>query len=51
MSSLVGNVMTRNVVSAREHAQFKDIVMVMCERGFSACPVLDVTRNVSYPQN
>jgi CBS-domain-containing membrane protein len=41
MSSLVGEVMTRNVVSVREHAQFKDIVLVMRERGFSACPVLD----------
>jgi len=41
MSSLVGDVMARNVVSVREHAQYKEIVLVMRERGFSACPVLD----------
>lgn len=41
MSSLVGDVMTRNVVSVREHAQYKEIVLIMRERGFSACPVLD----------
>jgi CBS domain-containing protein len=41
MSSLVGDVMTRNVVSVRERAQFKDIILVMRERGFSAFPVLD----------
>lgn len=41
MSSLVGDVMTRNVVAVREHAQFKEIILVMRERGFSACPVLD----------
>jgi CBS-domain-containing membrane protein len=42
MSSLVGDVMTRNVVSVREHAPYKEIILVMRERGFSACPVLDV---------
>lgn len=41
MSSLVGKVMTRNVVSVRERAQYKDIILIMRERGFSACPVLD----------
>lgn len=40
MSSVVGDVMTRNVVSVREHAQYKDIILIMRERGFSACPVL-----------
>jgi len=28
MSSLVGDVMTRNVVSVREHAQFTKIILV-----------------------
>jgi CBS domain-containing protein len=41
MSSLVSDVMTRNVISVREHAQYKEIILVMLERGFSACPVLD----------
>jgi CBS-domain-containing membrane protein len=41
MSSVVGDVMTRNVVSVRERAQYKDIILVMRERGFSACPVLN----------
>lgn len=41
MSSLVSDVMTRNVVSVRERAQYKEIILVMRERGFSACPVLD----------
>lgn len=46
MSSLVSDVMTRNVVSLREKAQFKDIILVMRERGFSACPVLDADDTV-----
>jgi len=41
MTSLVSDVMTRNVVSLRTHAQFKDIVHVMRKRRFSAFPVLD----------
>jgi len=41
MSSLVSDVMTRNVVSVRERAQYKDIILIMRERGFSACPVLN----------
>ncbi|HUA40913.1 MAG TPA: CBS domain-containing protein [Streptosporangiaceae bacterium] len=41
MSSVVADVMTPNVVSVREHAQYKDIILIMRERGFSACPVLD----------
>lgn len=41
MTSQVGHVMTRNVVSLRKHAQFKEIVQVMRERRFSAFPVLD----------
>ena len=41
MTSRVGDVMTRNVVSLRKHAQFKDILHVMRERKFSAFPVLD----------
>jgi CBS-domain-containing membrane protein len=41
MSSLVSDVMTRNVVSVTERAQYKEILLVMRERGFSACPVLD----------
>ena len=43
MSSLVGDVMTRNVVSVRERAQYTDIVLIMCKCGFSACPVLDAS--------
>jgi CBS domain-containing protein len=46
MASHVGEVMTRNVVSVREHAQFKDIVQVMRERHFSAFPVLDTQDKV-----
>jgi CBS domain-containing protein len=46
MSSLVDDVMTRNVISVREKAQFKDIILVMRERGFSACPVLDADDRV-----
>ena len=41
MTSHVGEVMTRNVVSVRTYAQFKDIVQVMRNRRFSAFPVLD----------
>jgi predicted transcriptional regulator len=41
MSSSVSDVMTRSVISVREQAQYKDIILVMRERGFSACPVLD----------
>src|SRR5260370_39056542 len=41
MSSHVGEVMTRNVVSVRKHAQFKDIIQVMRNRHFSAFPVVD----------
>lgn len=41
MSSVVSDVMTRNVVSVREQAQYKEILLVMREHGFSACPVLD----------
>jgi CBS-domain-containing membrane protein len=41
MPSVVSDVMTRNVVSVREQAQFKDIILIMRERGFSACPVLN----------
>jgi CBS domain-containing protein len=41
MTSHVGEVMTRNVVSVRKHAQFKEIVRVMRQRQFSAFPVLD----------
>ncbi len=41
MTSRVGDVMTRNVISLRKQAQFKDILQVMRERKFSAFPVLD----------
>jgi len=41
MSSFVRDVMTRNVVSVRESAEYKDIVCVMRRRGVSAFPVLD----------
>lgn len=41
MTSLVADVMTRNVVSVREYAEFKEILHVMRERQFSAFPVLD----------
>jgi CBS domain-containing protein len=46
MTSHVGEVMTRNVVSVRKHAQFKDIIQVMRNRHFSAFPVLDADDNV-----
>lgn len=60
MSSLVGDVMARNVISVREQAQYEDIVVVMRERGFSAmthpaisirpdAPVAEAAR-LSYPQ-
>jgi predicted transcriptional regulator len=41
MGCSVADVMTRNVVSVRKNAQFKDIVQVMRARGFSAFPMLD----------
>ncbi len=41
MTTRVEDVMTRNVVSLRKHAQFKEIVHVMRSRKFSAFPVLD----------
>jgi CBS domain-containing protein len=46
MSSVVGDVMTRNVVSVREQAQYKEIILVMRERAFSACPVLNADDTV-----
>ncbi len=46
MTSPVGDVMTRNVVSLRTHAQFKDIAEIMREREFSALPVLDASDKV-----
>jgi predicted transcriptional regulator len=36
MATLVADVMTGNVVLLREDAQYKDIVLVMRERKFSA---------------
>ncbi len=41
MTTRVEDVMTRNVVSLRKHAQYKEIVQVMRSRKFSAFPVLD----------
>jgi CBS-domain-containing membrane protein len=41
VSARVADVMTRNVVSVRKHAQYKEIVHVMRSRKFSAFPVLD----------
>ncbi|HTX84814.1 MAG TPA: CBS domain-containing protein [Streptosporangiaceae bacterium] len=41
MTTRVEDVMTRNVVSLRRHAQYKEIVQVMRSRKFSAFPVLD----------
>lgn len=41
MTRAVSDVMTRSVVSLREHAEFKEIVQVMRARRFSAYPVLD----------
>jgi CBS domain-containing protein len=46
MSSHVRDVMTRNVVSVRESAEYKDIVQVMQRRGVSAFPVLDARDNL-----
>jgi CBS domain-containing protein len=46
MTALVSDVMTRNVVSVRKYAQFKEIVQVMRQRRLSAFPVLDVTDKV-----
>ena len=42
----VQDVMTRNVISLREHAEFKEILLVLRERGFSAFPVLDADDHV-----
>jgi CBS domain-containing protein len=41
MTTRVQDVMTRNVVSLRTHAQYKEIVKVMLSRKFSAFPVID----------
>lgn len=41
MTTTVGDVMTRNVVAVRGHAEFKEIVMIMRRRHLSAVPVLD----------
>lgn len=41
MTMTVADVMTRNVVAVRGHAEFKEILMVMRRRHFSALPVLD----------
>lgn len=41
MTVTVADVMTRNVVAVRRHAEFKEILMVMRRRRFSAFPVLD----------
>ncbi|HVB41706.1 MAG TPA: CBS domain-containing protein [Streptosporangiaceae bacterium] len=41
MPSIVGDVMTYNVVAVRQDAEFKEIVMVMHRRRVSAFPVLD----------
>jgi len=41
MTTVVSDVMTRNVVSVRKHAQFKEIALVMRARQLSAFPVLD----------
>ena len=41
MTTRVEDVMTRNVVSLRKYAQYKEIVQVMRSRKFSAFPVLD----------
>ena len=46
MTSLVRDVMTRNVISLRRHAEFKDIVQVLRARAFSAFPVLDDSHKV-----
>jgi CBS-domain-containing membrane protein len=41
MTMTVADVMTRNVVAVRRHAEFKEVLMVMRRRHFSAFPVLD----------
>lgn len=41
MTMIVADVMTRNVVAVRGHAEFKEILMVMRRCHFSAFPVLD----------
>ena len=46
MPSLVRDVMTPDVVSVRENAEYKDMVRVMRHCGVSAFPVLDSRDNV-----
>lgn len=46
MTTPVSDVMTRNVVSLRTHAEFKEIVQVMRARRFSAYPVIDDSDHV-----
>jgi CBS-domain-containing membrane protein len=41
MTITVADVMTRNVVAVRRHAEFKEILMAMRGRHFSAFPVID----------
>jgi CBS domain-containing protein len=41
MSSAVKDVMTTGVVAVRETASYKDIIIAMCQRRVSACPVLN----------
>ena len=41
MTSHVSDVMTRNVIALRRHAEFKEILQVLRARQFSAFPVLD----------
>ncbi len=41
MTSHVSDVMTRNVIALRRHAEYKDILQVLRARQFSAFPVLD----------
>lgn len=46
MPSLVGEVMTYNVVAVRQEAEFKDIVAAIHRRRVSAFPVLDTQNRV-----
>jgi CBS domain-containing protein len=41
MATLVEDVMTRDVISVRKNAEYKDIVQILRYEGFSAFPVLD----------
>lgn len=41
MASLVDDVMTREVISVRKNAEYKEILQVMRHKHFSAFPVLD----------